>query len=187
MSPHWPTLGALAAVLVLGGGFALEVTSVPTVRIAVSAETVAPDAALPAIPGRALAAGTAREIIDRPLFFASRRPLPPEPPAVAEAKPEPIPPVDFTLVGTVLSGSSRVALIKPDKTALVELALGQAVGAWTVSAIDADRIVVRHGGTEQLLGLREFGSSRALPAAMRPLVLTAPQRPPGTDPSHARH
>lgn len=185
MSAHWPILGALAAIAVLGGALALEVTRMPEAagaRTALMAEPLVADGALP-IPGPGrVAAGAAQEITDRPLFFASRRPLSPEPAAVAEVKPEPVPPVDFTLVGTILSGQSRVALVKPDKTALVELALGQVVGAWTISAIDADRIMVRHGATEQLLGLRDFGSTRTLPAAMRspiqaPPVQTPPPRP----------
>ena len=176
MSARLSALAALAAITVLGGTLAVEMLGVaagaPGVR------TPAPLAADPgpadtpglAVPtaGRVAAAAAAHEIVDRPLFFASRRPVPPEPPAVAAAKPEPVPPLDFALVGTILTGSSRVALVKPDKTASVELALGQLVGGWTISAIDADRIMVRHGATEQLVGLRDFGGNKVLPAAMRP-------------------
>lgn len=186
MSARLSALGALVAIAILGGVLAAELlgtaAGVPGVHVAApGTDPAAIDAAGLAVPaiGRVAAAAT-QGIIERPLFFASRRPVPPEPPAVAEARPEPVPPLDFTLVGTILTGSSRVALVKPDKTAPVELALGQLVGGWTVSAIDADRIMVRHGATEQLLGLRDFGGTRVLPAAMRPQASqqAAPQRQP---------
>ncbi len=175
MSARLSALAALGAIAVLGGALAFEVLGVaataPGVRTLalLGADPGPADTPGLAVPtaGRA-AAAAAHEIVDRPLFFASRRPVPPEPPAVAAAKPEPVPPLDFALVGTILTGSSRVALVKPDKAASVELALGQLVGGWTVSAIDADRIMVRHGATEQLVGLRDFGGNKVLPAAMRP-------------------
>ncbi|MDP9096728.1 MAG: hypothetical protein M3N26_09305 [Pseudomonadota bacterium] len=109
-----------------------------------------------------------REIVDRPLFFTSRRPLPPERPEVAVAKPEPPPVLDFILVGTVLTDRSKIALIKPDKSGPLQLTPGESVGRWTVTSIDPDRIMVRSGAVEQMVGVRDFVSAaHVLPAAMR--------------------
>ena len=150
------------------------------VRLADPVGEAGSDAAgLPALPAQVVEA--TREIVERPLFFASRRPLPPEPLAVAEAKAEPPPVLDFVLVGTVLTGRSQIALIKSDKSGPLQVGLGQDVGRWTVTSIGSDRIMVRNGAVEQLVGLREFASAHTvLPAAMRPVSL-AVAPPPAVD------
>jgi hypothetical protein len=162
---------ALAAVLVVEFD---GLTDTPRVKVAVSAPGVDDS---PAVTIAAVPAEASREIVDRPLFFASRRPLPPEPPPVVEARPEPEPPLNFVLVGTILTDSSRTALVKPEKMPPLELAPGQSLGGWIVSAIDVDRIMVRHGATEQLLGLRDFGAPKAQPAVTRAPVAARPPPP----------
>lgn len=164
------SLTALAAVLIvaLGGLLVAEANGLLDPPRTPESAALLPEPvdttpeAIAAAPAEA-----SREIIDRPLFFASRRPLPPEPPPAVEARAEPEPPLTFALVGTILTSISQTALVKPEKLPPLELSAGQSLDGWTVSSIDVDRIIVRHGATEQLLGLRDFGAAKALPAAAR--------------------
>ncbi len=180
----------IAAVGVLAACLALELRASALGPVSSAHAAVEADEAAPALAIEFAPADASREVTERPLFFRSRRPLPPEPPAVAEPRPEPQPPLTFALVGTIVTGPTRVALVKPEKAASVELAVGQSLEGWTLTTIDADRVMVRHGGTEQLLGLRDFGAKAQSavargPAAARPVVTQAatqaapPAPPPG--------
>ena len=106
------------------------------------------------------------EIVERPLFSASRRPFsPPEekPAAKAEPKAEPL---AFTLAGTLLSGESRVALLAHPTDGLLRLRQGQEVDGWRVDEIREDEVRLRRGPEVTLLSLRK-GAFRVirLPAA----------------------
>jgi general secretion pathway protein N len=108
-------------------------------------------------------------IVERPLFSPTRRPAPPaaeqaqaeepalESPAEPETAPEgpPPPTVDFTLVGIVIAGSERYALVERHVDGrVVEVAEGGDVGGWFAVLIDPDRAVFRQGAVEEELVLK---------------------------------
>ncbi|MFO1353060.1 MAG: type II secretion system protein N [Gammaproteobacteria bacterium] len=93
------------------------------------------------------------EIIERPLFYTSRRP---EEPEVAEA-PAPAPPpeeVALTLIGVLVTPQSTTALVQNDETGKVSmLKAGDAVENWQLETIKADSVVLRQGETAKDLPL----------------------------------
>lgn len=81
-------------------------------------------------------------IAERPLFYPSRMPwappAPPEPPPVSTA---PSPLTNYALVGVVVSGETRSALIRPPgATKAITLAEGQELGGWTLQEITRTRL-----------------------------------------------
>jgi general secretion pathway protein N len=170
---------SLCAV-VLAGTLAMELAASPEPDFA---PLPVPAAAAPARLGAEIPTFTpepaelSEVIVERPLFFASRRPPPPEPdgpaPEVQKASM-----VDFALVGTILSSSGRVALVKPSKDPLVELAEGQAVGGWTVDRIGADSVVFRSGAEVETVPVRDFSGKPKAAAAAQPPRKPASQAAP---------
>lgn len=85
-------------------------------------------------------------IVERPLFSPSRRP-----PAEGTAA-TPIPAPDFSLFGIVISAGEPFALVQPSAGGEpVRITEGASMSGWTVSRIEADRILIWHGATEQEL------------------------------------
>jgi len=87
-------------------------------------------------------------IVERPLFSTSRRP-----PAV-----EPVlattPTLDVSLAGVVVSTRESFALVTPNAGGEpMRIKEGEAISGWTVTRIDADRILLRNEGTEAELRL----------------------------------
>lgn len=77
-----------------------------------------------------------------PLFYPSREPWkpPPSPPPAPAVEPV-TPPTGYTLIGVVVSGNDRRALIKSQKderTLIVRE--GQALDGWTLKAITRERL-----------------------------------------------
>jgi hypothetical protein len=108
-------------------------------------------------------------IVERPLFSPTRRPtppaadvapapeampeLPPEAEAPAEAEPPPV--VDFTLVGVVIAGTERYALVERHEDGrVVQVPEGGDVSGWFAVLIDPDRAVFRNGAVEEELLLK---------------------------------
>lgn len=186
--PRFPALLVLL-LIALAGVLALEVRQSQSTTVslpAVSPSKAAVDEA-PTLALGGAAASETQDILDRPLFFPSRRPVPPQKIAVAEAKAAPEPPLNFVLIGTILTGPVRTALVKPEREPSVEIKQGQVVNGWTISSIDADRIMVRHGANIQLLGLRDFATAQIggrLPAEFRPTSPASRSQP--TTPSPLR-
>jgi len=61
-------------------------------------------------------------------------------------------PSDLTLIGVILDGDTRLALIKsPSHPLAVGVAVGGSIEGWQVSRVDPDKIVLRGGGSEQEL------------------------------------
>jgi type II secretory pathway component PulC len=81
-------------------------------------------------------------IAARPLFYPSREPwLPPPPAQPAPVSTAPSPLTNYALVGVIVSGHTRSALIKPpggNKT--ITLGEGQELGGWTLQEITRDRL-----------------------------------------------
>jgi hypothetical protein len=96
-------------------------------------------------------------IIERPLFSPSRRPAQaattPAPETVEAAPAET--PLDFALVGTIVSGDERVALVetKGDGKVVQVRERGEVLG-WTALLIEDGRVVFRRGRAEEELVLR---------------------------------
>jgi hypothetical protein len=96
-------------------------------------------------------------IIERPLFSPSRRPAEaapaPAPETVAAAPAEAS--LDFVLVGTIVSGDERVALVetKGDGKIVQVRERGEVLG-WTALLIEDGRVVFRRGRAEEELVLR---------------------------------
>jgi type II secretory pathway component PulC len=87
-------------------------------------------------------------IVERPLFSTSRRP-PAAEPVMATT-----PTLDVSLAGVVVSARESFALVTPDSGGEpMRVKEGEALSGWTVTRIDADRIVLRHDATEAELRL----------------------------------
>lgn len=87
-------------------------------------------------------------IVERPLFSMSRRP-PAAEPVMATT-----PTLDISLAGVVVSTRESFALVKPNAGGEpMRVKEGEAISGWTVARIDADRILLRHEGTEAELRL----------------------------------
>ena len=117
-------------------------------------------ASLPAVTGptTGVAPAAVTDLVDRPLFTATRRPLP----AVAAAPPvEPAKPVEpppqpaatLTLLGIVGGSSGRIAVIRLQTTPQpVRVTEGGKVDRWEVRQILADHVLLVAAGTVQELG-----------------------------------
>ncbi len=109
-----------SALVLLAAGLALRELAAPSLPVASGAPpfAVSPAASTPAATGGR--AGIAYPAIaQHPLFSPTRRPwLPPPTPAAREAA-GPAPPASFTVIGTVIGGGVRRAIVRPpngDKT-----------------------------------------------------------------------
>lgn len=149
-----------------------------------------PDPALSLPPAEAFAT-----IVERPLFSATRRPW--QPPPVVEAAPEPEPPpepapppepvaipapepppaIEFTLVGIVIAGAERQALVlRQGDGKVVQVPEGGEVAGWFAVLIDPDRAVFRQRGFEQELLLKY---DTPVPPEMIPQPPAPAAAPPG--------
>jgi hypothetical protein len=88
---------------------------------------------------------TYAEVSERPLFFRSRRPLPPE----LESKEETLAETSraaFILSGVILTGTQRLALLQTQSSPkIARVEEGQEYEGWTVEAIHPNRVVMRRG------------------------------------------
>lgn len=86
------------------------------------------------------------EIVERPLFQASRRPAPPQPGAggTAEIRGN----GQFVVAGIIVGERRRLALVIPEgEEKPVRLEVGQSVSGWTIDEIQPTRVVFRNGQT----------------------------------------
>jgi len=97
---------------------------------------------------------------DRPLFASSRRPpaivkaeTPPPPrPVVAAPAPPETPPL--TLIGTIVSSGTSIAIVKNSATeAIARLRVGEESLGWTVQSVAVRSIVVAKGARSVTLAL----------------------------------
>lgn len=101
--------------------------------------------------------------VDRPLFWASRRP---RRAAMAGAAPA----VGLALSGVVIAASDRFAILAPaDGKPLLRARVGQVADGWRVTEVHADRVVLRHAGQEVVLR----------PGARTPTAAPSGALPPG--------
>jgi len=84
---------------------------------------------------------------ERPLFSPSRRPPPPPPAPVAapRVEPKPIDPPAIVLLGIVSEdGEARAVLRNGTSSKVVRARMGDVVESWTVTLIEARRLVLSH-------------------------------------------
>jgi len=119
-------------------------------------EDSVPASAMPAYVPRAFE--NFSEVLDRPLFFADRK-LPP-PAAIELAAAAPREPLRLELEGIALSGASRVALLRDQKTnSLVQVEQGMTHSGWMLEDLSSDRAVFRRNDELTELEL-DTGSER---------------------------
>jgi CBS domain-containing protein len=138
-------------------------------------------------------------IVERPLFSPARRPTPPsavlpavpeaapelfsepESPAVAEAPPLP----EFTLVGIVIAGEERYALVERHADGqVVQVAEGGDIGGWFAVLIEPDRAVFRQGAVEEELVLK-YETPVPADRIPPPRIVPPPQEPQAAEPAAA--
>ena len=151
--------GVCAALLVLLGYllFApLPAISLPPAHA--RAETVEDDAPLPRFeaPPRAAFA----DVDDRSVFNPARVRV--SSPSIAGATNATTLPSDISLVGVILDGEKKLALIRsPQQPLAVGLGVGGSIEGWQVTRVEADRVALRAGGPEQELKLSD---NKAVPS-----------------------
>ena len=95
-------------------------------------------------------------ISERPLFNADRKPdpLPPPPPPPTPPKPQVVlgDLTQLKLVGVVLSGDNKLALVRRASAAILTLRVGDTLDGWKVDKIDAQGVGL--SGGEHQDGLR---------------------------------
>lgn len=166
--------GLLSAVLILGAAglgahlyAALYQPAAPVSRH-VPPPLVAAAAEAPAKPSETLklaAIGTFSEMVKRPLFARTRRPpLPPA--AVAAARPQPVVAAiptptrietgTFRLIGVVIDGDERVALVRQGgRGEIHSVSKGERVAGWTVEAVETESVKLRQGTVVDVVLLRD--------------------------------
>jgi YD repeat-containing protein len=154
------TLALLAVCAVLGAlaWWQWRALQEPAPAAAGTAATAAAALVEPPRPGGVtVAADEYREMVERPLFTASRRP--PEEP-VQEKTQAPRPPAktpDWKLVGTVVSDGQNHALFWDQKgRRFVRVAPGDNIEGWEVAQIDKSQVLVKQQEKEYAYLLPEF-------------------------------
>lgn len=124
--------------------------------VLVHARALAADAGAPpeAPAGEALANPLATWSLDRlsatrerPLFAPTRRPPPPPPaaPVVQQTEVPPAPPPSLILLGIVTEADGARAIVRTQASdKVVRARLGDEIGGWTVTQIEARRLVLSH-------------------------------------------
>lgn len=103
-------------------------------------------------------------ITERPLFHANRQPWtppPPEPRQTIATAPPPAPPApprqpfgNYVLIGTMTSGTERIALLRPPNgSRTVILREGQSVDGWTLRSVSEDRARFESGSSVHELAI----------------------------------
>jgi hypothetical protein len=110
-----------------------------------------------------------QEIVDRPLFYETRRPPSPEVPEVAvQEEPEEEQPLALTLIGVMVTPDAKVALVQNDDTNKVErLKLGDEIGGWEVQFIDSDNVVINKSDETKELALLRNKRKPSLKTTLR--------------------
>lgn len=93
-------------------------------------------------------------IIDRPLFSASRRSFVPTLDEQPGAIQTPAEKLSLQLIGTMVAGETRLALLKDAEGDLFKLRQGQEVKGWFVEAIDQTRVRLQRDEEVEWLNIR---------------------------------
>ena len=155
-STHWATGIWLLLCAGLGGVVALELSS--SLPLAPQVTAALPSAPLPEFAPEPAAfepppRSAFGEIAERPLFSASRRPFVPERTSTAAPAQEQEE-VALELVGTLLTGEERAALVKPEGQSARWLRPGPEIAGWQIETIERDRVTLRLDDEARTLQLR---------------------------------
>jgi len=151
------TIAMAAALLLLCGGLAAVIADrLQDGRPSAGAETAAGDAvelAAPTMPQYELPPLEAYpELLDRPLFSSTRRPVEADDAPVQAAVTSQG--LDVVLTGVIIADGNKVALIVPRNTAKpVRLIEGQGYQGWTLSEVQSEGVIFRQGTRAQILEL----------------------------------
>ena len=94
------------------------------------------------------------EIVDRPLFSSSRRPFVPDLGEEIQAIEDGDQDIPLKLVGTMLAGTSEIALLKHPSEGLLRLRQGSRVDGWEVVKIDHASVELSRGDEIEVMKLR---------------------------------
>jgi hypothetical protein len=132
----WRFAVALAAGAALFIASTISLMRSPTDRTAFGSANAAANGQ-PGGEAVAAAATSFPTIAAYPLFYPSRMPwVPPAPPPPAPVSTAPSPLTNYALVGVVVSGDTRSALIRPPgATKIITLVEGQELGGWKLQEI----------------------------------------------------
>jgi hypothetical protein len=174
LNPAQFALSGVCAVLLMLLGYLL-IAPLPEIsipQVQVRSEPVEDDAPLPrfeAPPKTAFA-----EVDDRSVFNPARVRI--NATSIAGATNATTLPSDISLVGVILDGERKLALIRsPQAPLAVGLGVGGSIEGWQVTRVEADRVALRAGGPEQELKL----SDNKAVAAAGPNAVNGPNGPPG--------
>jgi hypothetical protein len=121
-----------------------------------------PPAAEPAGEAAVAGKGAYPEIAARPLFYPSRTPwAPPPPPTPKPVSTAPTPLTNYGLIGVIVSGDARSALIRPsgaNKT--ITIAEGQQLGGWTLQKITRTSLQFAAGDARYEMTLQKPSQNR---------------------------
>jgi len=176
-------LGAILAYEIMAGPF--FVPDPPTASSGANAPVVSPNQPPPVRPD----ISGLSEIVARPLFVQTRRPLPPKAQGkVAENEPKAEMP---DLIGVIISKDTRMVLLRTNSTSEVLRAVeGQNVGGWEVRAIKPTQVVLQRGDESEVIkinnvvppasqSLSKTPSAPNTLAANNPSVASNPSTSPG--------
>lgn len=171
LSPLQLGLAGICGLLALLLGWQLTVTALPPDIPKVSWHAASLDAGLAPVPSPP--ANTFARINDRPIFSPTRKPVMPAPKA-GEA---PLSPPDASLIGIIIDGQNRLALVRTPASPLEQsVTIGATLGQWTVTAIETDHITLKAGLTETDIRLNA-NRTNAAPPDQTPVTPT-PQSTP---------
>ena len=123
-------------------------------------------------------------IVERPLFSWSRRP-PFSPPLEQEAT-EPLSrkqPLSAKLAGTMLAGTTRMALFTHPSKGLLRLGEGRNIDGWLIKEVREDAVRLEQGDDVTLLKLRKGDSQKERPSlsgVKKPVSVNKTDPPVGT-------
>ena len=154
LNPAQLVLSGICAVLAAVLGY-LVLAPLPEIIVpAVHArsEPVEDDTPLPRFEAPPMTAFA--EIDDRSVFNPARVRV--SSPSVAGSTNATTLPSDISLVGVILDGDKKLALIKsPQMPLAVGLGVGSSIEGWQVTRVEPDRVALRAGGPEQELKLSD--------------------------------
>ncbi len=132
---------------------------------------------LPTVSGPSAARTDAfLELLERPLFSASRRPPPPPPPPTPPAPPDLL--ANAQLLGIYHSGTSSGAIIQIEGKSR-RIRLNESLNGWQLQSVEERSALFSNGGqTRQLpLARAKMGAARADSASALPATGAAPAAP----------
>ena len=97
------------------------------------------------------------EIDSRPVFSPLRRPV-----KTPQAEAATLQPPNFSLVGVILQGLTRIGITKaPGSNTAIDVTPGQTIGGWQVVEIEADRMELSSGAQIYTLRLQPSSAGQA--------------------------